>query len=187
MRWTLYIDVDDTFLLHQKPVHNTGSFFRWCVEHFDVKWMTRWCPDGKMDKSQISYLAPILGIEPERFKDFENPLGFKWCKTEAVDWEGKPFVWVENTLFPHEVPRMTERMIKYFGNLDRFYETNLHYWDLTPDEPQAANGPENAIWRTWKKLAQDFKIKRPLEGLAPSEIASLKATGMFWEFYPEGE
>lgn len=174
MRWILYIDVDDTLLLHQKPVHNTAAFFQWCDKHFDVKWMTRWCPDGKMTPSQISYLAPILGIEPEDFKRFENPLKFAWCKTEAVDWEGRqPFIWVENTLFPHEVPRMTERMIKYFGNLDRFYETNLHYWDLTPNEPQAAAGPENAIWRTWKKLAQDFKIKRPIEGLAPSEIASV--------------
>lgn len=181
MKHTMYLDIDDTILLHQKPVHNTKAFFQWCATHFDVRWLTRWCPDGKMDDSHKRYLSPILGVDENDFTQFENPLGFKWCKTEAVDWESnKPFVWVENA----ETPRMIERMTHYFGNTDRFYETNLHYWDLTPNEPQAAHGPENAIWKTWKKLAVDFKIRRPLEALSIVEIEALKKTGMFWELYP---
>jgi hypothetical protein len=159
MRWTLYLDLDDTIFIQTNPVHNSAAFFHWCKKHFDIRWLTRWCPDGKMNPDQINYLSKHLNVPKEEFPKFNNPLGFKWSKTEAVDWAGnKPWIWVENDLFPHEKPLMETMMKNYFGNEEHFYRTNLHYWDLTPNEPQAANGPENAIYRTWTKIAKDFKL-----------------------------
>jgi hypothetical protein len=145
----LYLDLDETILWNGEPVHNAKAFFLWCAEHFEIRWLTRWIPSGKMDE----YQAKTLWLRFERqihwreFQKWDNPKSFWNFKNEAVDFdETRPWVWVENRLDAHE-----DFLLAKSGHYSKFYVT-----DLRDDEDP--HGPENAVARTWKRLSEDFNI-----------------------------
>lgn len=110
-----YLDVDDTIIRHPAPADSIAApgadeFLRFLGRHFEVRWLTRWCPGGRMRDDQLVYLAELLRLSEEELRPIANPASFvdgeppegmpvKW---RALDWraieEGRPFVWIENAL-----------------------------------------------------------------------------------------
>ena len=108
-----YLDVDDTILRHPSAGETAAApgaaeFLRFLARHFEVRWLTRWCPGGIMRPAQLSQLARHLGLpvpdldgfrNPCTFEDLETPDGYP-SKWRALDWDaiaaGRPFVWIEN-------------------------------------------------------------------------------------------
>ncbi len=114
-----YLDVDDT-ILRRPPGKETvaapgaADFLRFLTRHFEVRWLTRWCPGGIMRPAQLAQLERHLALpaarlkairNPCRFEDLETPDGFP-VKWRALDWDaiaaGRPFVWIENYLTPED-------------------------------------------------------------------------------------
>ena len=145
----MYLDLDDTILLEGRPLVNSASFFQWCVKHFEVRWLTRWCPGGILSDSQTGYLSDKLKVSKETIMICSNPKSFHYVKTDAIDWETtRPWAWVENNL-NEQFPQDYQYMMKLGGKL-HYYETSLH---------KNPNQPDNAISQTWKRLAIDFNIQ----------------------------
>ncbi len=127
-----YLDVDDTILCHPAPGASLPApgiieFLRFLSEHFEVRWLTRWCPGGRMREDQLTSLAECLGmradelrgiVNPGAFEDAEPPEGMP-AKWRALDWpaieRGRPFVWIENALPPEDRAVLAAR-----GLLDRW-------------------------------------------------------------------
>ena len=182
----MYLDLDETILLYGEPVHNTVSFFHWVLQHFEVRWLTRWCPSGTMNESQVEYLVKLLKCTPEDILQCNNPKPFRSSKAEAIDWEtDRDWVWVENDLnsaFPEDGLGFLAQIGKLPKNWrsgkygvetrktqirhPNYYQTDLCYWDgkgfygtwrmhLNVDKPN------NAIAKTWKKLAKRFNLPGP--------------------------
>jgi len=149
MKPILYLDLDDTILINGMPVHNSQAFFEWIVEHFEMRWLTAWIPDGVMNDYQAKVLSKRFDgkIGMREFQKYHNPRGFENSKIEGIDFEEtRPWVWVEN----RPSTREAEDLIKS-GFRDRFYLT-----DLRENDPHAVDNP---IAITWAKLKRDFKIK----------------------------
>jgi hypothetical protein len=149
VRPILYLDLDETILWQGQPVHNAKAFFEWCTTHFEVRWLTRWIPSGIMDDYQATILSARFNkeIHWHEFQKYNNPKSFFNFKNEAVDLdEERPWVWVENRLDSHE-----DRLLRESGHYHKYYLT-----DLVLDEDP--HGLDNAVARTWKKLAIAFDL-----------------------------
>lgn len=125
-----YLDVDDTILRHPSPGESlpppgVADFLRFLARNFEVRWLTRWCPGGRMREDQLALLSGQLGIPADELRSFVNPGAFidghvgtpaKW---PALDWHaidrGRPFVWIENALGPEDRAVLQQR-----GLLHRF-------------------------------------------------------------------
>ncbi len=114
-----YLDVDDTIL--RRPAGGAvvaapgaADFLRVLGRHFEVRWLTRWCPGGRMRPDQLRQLERYLSLptaelerirNPCRFVD-EEPAGAFPVKWRALDWDaievGRPFVWIENYITPED-------------------------------------------------------------------------------------
>ncbi len=140
-----YLDVDDTILRHppgEESVAAPGAadFLRFLARHFEVRWLTRWCPGGTMRPEQLANLARHLTVpaaelqairNPCQFEDLETPDGFP-VKWRALDWDaiaaGRPFVWIENYL-----TREDEAVLARHGLLDSYI-----HCDVTADPGRLA-------------------------------------------------
>ena len=109
MRPVLYLDLDDTLIAW--PDGRRGSprgarggreFLCWALERYEVRWLTTWCPDGRMDAKLLRDLGRMLGLAPE---SLERIRGLDWsgsgCKLDGIAWMehvvlGRPFVWLED-------------------------------------------------------------------------------------------
>jgi hypothetical protein len=123
-RPVMYLDVDDTLLTYHKSawvgvpliasadqiVAAPGAcdFLIWALEHFEVRWLTCWCPSGAMHSNAAARLGKALGIDPDVLVAIR---GIPWIthgldKTNGIDWPefhaGRPFVWVEDEILPSE-------------------------------------------------------------------------------------
>ncbi len=127
-----YLDVDDTLLRHPAPdlslpAPGVAHFLRFLADHFEVRWLTRWCPGGRMREDQLALLERQLGIGADELRCIANPGAFvdeqgapaapaKW---RALDWvaieHGRPFVWIENAITPEDRAILEAR-----GLLDRW-------------------------------------------------------------------
>ncbi len=168
MKPLCFLDLDDTILLHRKPVHNTVAFFLWLKEHFEIRWLTRWCPDGHMPIQNVAYLSALLGVE---VGCLDNPKSFWRSKAEAIDWDtDREWVWVENDLFS-QFPEdgyglqtengkqpLDRRSANRNSNRRNYYQTDLSLWTGSGwIDALDANEPNNAIARTWKALEKRFQ------------------------------
>ncbi len=127
-----YLDVDETILRHPASdislaPPNIGPFLRFLAAHFEVRWLTRWCPGGRMREDQLALLEGHLGVTADELRCIANPGAFvddhgpqgtpaKW---RALDWEaierGRRFVWIENAITRDDLAVLQAR-----GLLDRW-------------------------------------------------------------------
>ncbi len=123
------LDVDDTILRHPAaelslPAPGVAAFLRFLARHFEVRWLTRWCPGGRMRDDQVALLVRHLGLGADELRCITNPGAFvdepaTWgaagspAKWPALDWpaiaRGRPFVWIENALTPEDRAVLTAR------------------------------------------------------------------------------
>jgi hypothetical protein len=102
----LYLDIDDTLLSwasgEPRAVPGAGRFVTRALERFEVRWLSRWCPDGRMPERLLLDLAKMLGIAPACLRAIrgciwdENGIkvdGITWLEHVALDRE---FLWIEN-------------------------------------------------------------------------------------------
>lgn len=98
--------MDDTLLTY----HGTGEpraapgapeFLRWAVERFVVRWLTSWCPEGRLPERKVRGLCVYTGLEPELVRGIR---GLDWSfgsKLDGIAWVehlvlGRPFLWIED-------------------------------------------------------------------------------------------
>lgn len=155
-----YLDVDDTILRHPAPdislpPPDVGRFLRFLAAHFEVRWLTRWCPGGRMTPEQLASLEGFLEypaadleriVNPCTFQDDAPPQGFP-VKWRGLDWAaieaGRPFVWIENYLTPAD-----RGVLEEHGLLDCFI-----HCDVTADPGRLA--------QVRRQLEQSFGLTRP--------------------------
>lgn len=131
-----YLDVDDTILRHPPGEPSAGApgaaeFLRFLARHFEVRWLTRWCPGGRMTVEQLAGLETLLDVpaaelerivNPCTFEDNAPPKGFP-VKWRALDWAaieaGRPFVWIENHITAEDRRVLEERdLLECFVHCD---------------------------------------------------------------------
>jgi len=151
----LYLDVDDTLLIWQRTTDGTdgvsgfaapraAEFIRWAVEHFEVRWLTMWCPPGTLDQHSADELEYRFNkrISAQEFMAIRNPMKFEaGLKTDAIDFDDPlPWVWVEDDIMLTE-----EQLLRRKHLYDNFYPTNV---SIDPTRLQL----------TWQKLAHRFML-----------------------------
>jgi hypothetical protein len=144
----MYLDCDDTLLVWTNKIPGfaapmAAEFVKWSMEHFEIRWLTMWCPGGRMNQQGCEELSYRFGstIHPDVFRSFCNPRRFISKKTDAIDFdEPRPWVWVEDgMLYP-------EKMEMYSRRADNnFYPTNV-------------SNNVVMIQSTWRKLAKRFNL-----------------------------
>lgn len=105
-RPVLYLDLDDTLVSWAtgQPVAAPAAapFVTWALQHFEVRWLTTWCPDGEMPDGLLHDLARLLRLPVETLGRIR---GIDWaasgCKLDGIAWLehrvlGRPFAWVED-------------------------------------------------------------------------------------------
>lgn len=146
----LYLDVDDTLLVFTTEHPGiaaplAGDFLRWAMQHFEVRWLTAWCPSGEMRPQPFRRLMLLLGIKGEdafrAARDVDNPMGWQSSKTEAIDWnDPRPWAWVEDELLDREREVLVVREA-----LDNFITANV-------------SRDPTALCRAWRALADRFEL-----------------------------
>lgn len=102
----LYLDLDDTLVSwadgNPRPATGGREFLLWALSRFEVRWLTTWCPDGRMPEERIADLSRIFGLSPEAFAQIR---GFAWdgtgSKLNGIAWLEhlvleRPFIWLED-------------------------------------------------------------------------------------------
>jgi hypothetical protein len=105
-RPVLYLDIDDTLLTyrHGWPEAAPGAheFLLWALEHFEIRWLTRWCPGGEMEDTLLGELRKMIPLEQETAGAIR---GFSWefsnSKLDGIAWLEhsvleRPFLWLED-------------------------------------------------------------------------------------------
>ncbi len=132
-----YLDVDDTILRHPpgqacSAAPGAADFLRVLARHFEVRWLTRWCPGGRMRPDQLALLEKYIDIPAAELRRIVNPCTFEDrvppgefpVKWRALDWAaieaGRPFVWIENYITPED-----RRVLEERGLLDRFIHCDV--------------------------------------------------------------
>lgn len=144
----LYLDVDDTLIVWTDNVLGFGApraadFINWALEHFEIRWLTMWCPSGTLRMDGAAELSYRLNgkISPDVFKNITNPKGFINQKTEAIDFDDpRPWVWVEDTLLTKERMLLEDRHLA-----NNFYKTDVTHNIV-------------ALQKTWRLLAERFEL-----------------------------
>ena len=144
----MYLDCDDTLLIHTRDVRGfpaplAAEFVHWALEHFEVRWLTMWCPSGRLQPHGAAELAYRFDnrVTAETFLDIHNPKSFRHDKTEGVDFDDpRPWVWVEDGLAVVEYEELQRRKMN-----NRFFRTNV-----------STNC--TALQATWRKLAKQFNL-----------------------------
>lgn len=105
-RPVLYLDLDDTLISyasgHPRAAPGAREFLLWALEHYEVRWLTKWCPTGEMQEWLLADLCKILRIETalvERLRGFDWE--FSASKVDGIAWLEhlvleRPFLWIED-------------------------------------------------------------------------------------------
>lgn len=144
----LYLDVDDTLLVWTnehggRAAPKAKEFIEWADQHLEVRWLTAWCPSGKMQRARAEELAEKFShkVPPEFFERFTNPKHWIDEKTKAVDFnDPRPWVWVEDRLLTTETKFMQDN--RY---IDNFYACNV-------------TTNRMVLQSVWRKLAKKFDL-----------------------------
>lgn len=130
-RPVLYLDLDDTVVSwaggrpHAAP--HAREFVAWALERFEVRWLTRWCPDGEMGEKLLGDLARMLDLDVLRFADVR---GTEWdpggSKANGIAWLehtvlGRPFVWLEDE---HGFAERERAILDAHGFLESYWHCN---------------------------------------------------------------
>lgn len=102
----LYLDIDDTLLSwatgEPRPVAGSEGFLRWAMGRFEVRWLTKWCPTGRMSEDLLADLSKMVGVDIPGLRSIP---GCSWeetgIKADGIAWMehtvlGREFAWVEN-------------------------------------------------------------------------------------------
>jgi hypothetical protein len=135
MRPVLYLDLDDTLVAwpegrggSPRGADGAGDFLRWALERCEVRWLTTWCPGGRMPSSLLSDLARLVEVPREALADIR---GIDWsgsrCKLDGVAWlehvvMRRPFLWVEDEYGFGERER---RFLEAHGMTGRYRHVNV--------------------------------------------------------------
>lgn len=108
-RPVLYLDIDDTLVRYPdgrgggpRPASGAPEFLAWALRRYEVRWLTRWCPTGRMRTDQIRAFCKMLDADPEVVRRIR---GLDWAhsetKLDGIAWLehvvlGRPFLWVED-------------------------------------------------------------------------------------------
>jgi hypothetical protein len=105
-RPVLYLDLDDTVISWEggspHAALGAGEFVRWALAHFEVRWLTTWCPGGEMDEKLLTDLGKMLSLPVDELREIR---GGEWdregSKLNGVAWLehvvlGRSFVWLED-------------------------------------------------------------------------------------------
>jgi len=106
-RPVVYLDIDDVLIRwdghHRESAPHAATFMRFLLQHFEVRWITSWCPGGTMREDRLVRLAEILDMETGELRAVRNPRAFPPepfgmpPKYLAVDFEeARPWFWVED-------------------------------------------------------------------------------------------
>lgn len=165
MKPILYLDVDDTLLGYPGGKVGAGvpEFIRWATAHFEVRWLTMWCPSGDMrlpaDGAAHWILARRLKITDDEVLAIINPHPFPvWGfrvhgsyrdKSESIramlaEMPDREWVWVED---PH-LEYAERDFLAAPENAQNYYETSTSHDPL-------------AVLKTWAALAERFQLPAP--------------------------
>lgn len=104
----LYMDIDDTLLRYpggaEGPVPAPGAveFVAWAFEHFEVRWLTRWCRNGRMSDDLVRSFCKMFRVDA---KVVQRVKGLDWSETDnkldGITWLEhvvleRPFLWIED-------------------------------------------------------------------------------------------
>lgn len=128
----LYLDLDDTIISwasgrpHAAP--GAREFILWALDHFEVRWLTTWCPNGEMEDRLLHDLCTMLDLSPDRLRHIR---GFDWemadSKLNGIAWLEhlvleRPFVWLEDDYGMRERERS---LLSRHGLLDSYCCCNV--------------------------------------------------------------
>lgn len=150
----MFLDIDDTLLIWGEiggfAAPGAVEFMRWAVQHWEVRWLTMWCPSGRLEPHGAAELSYRFGhqLPPEFFQAIVNPHGwFREKRRSISDAElTRHWVWVEDGLHFSLGPYR-----------HRFYQCNV------TEDPLA-------LQKTWLRLAERFDLPRPPEPWAERPI-----------------
>lgn len=105
----LYLDIDDTLVGYPdgrrggpRPASGAPEFLAWALRRFEVRWLTRWCPTGRMRDDQVRAFSKMLRVEADVVRRIR---GLDWTcsetKLDGIAWLehvvlGRPFLWIED-------------------------------------------------------------------------------------------
>jgi hypothetical protein len=128
----LYLDIDDTLISWEggEPHAAVGArdFFLWILDHFEIRWLTTWCPNGTMGEKLLRDLASMIKVPVHTLREIH---GCGWDMTETklngIAWlehlvQGRPFVWLEDDFGFTERERT---FLDAHGFLDRYLHCNV--------------------------------------------------------------
>jgi hypothetical protein len=131
-RPVLYLDLDDTLISWEggRPHAAPGAreFLLWALGHYEVRWLTTWCPDGEMEERLLGSLSRMVEIPMD---DLRRVRGFDWdfrrCKLDGIAWLEhlvleRPFLWVEDD---YGFGEREVRFLHEHGLLDRYRRVNV--------------------------------------------------------------
>lgn len=132
VRPVLYLDLDDTLIRweHGRPSGAPGAheFLLWALQHFEVRWLTTWCPGGDMEQGLFQDLCKLLRMPPDQIHHIR---GGDWTETASklngLLWLehlvlGRPFFWVEDE---NGVGERERRVLAEQGLLDCYVHVNV--------------------------------------------------------------
>lgn len=159
MKPVMYLDIDDVLLDWSGPwpraAPGARDFLLWALRNFEVRWLTYWCPDGRLGWDDARELGKLLGVPSEMLLKIE---GLNWqsgavapilgvhSKLDGIAWLehlvlGRPCVWVED-----------ETLIVPLGYDKKLRELGLEQcW-----RPVNTSRNPHALIRLHRELMQEF-------------------------------
>ena len=113
MKPICYLDVDDTLIMFPlrypvgyriRTAPGTWELIKFLNKHYEVRWLTCWCPSGIMSRKRAERLADYFendDVDVDLLCSFANPKRFMNDKTDAIDFS-REFIWIEDGLLPVE-------------------------------------------------------------------------------------
>jgi hypothetical protein len=153
-RTVLYLDVDDTLIdwsdwLRPRAARGAKDFLLWAMDHYEVRWLTYWAPEGRMEEDRLEQLSEILDVDTNVLRRIGGR-DWSWSmdKKDGIRWKeaavGRPFVWVEDD---GEVGDNLRRKLERLGLLHCYRECNV-----TRDK--------DALVRVHEELRGEWKLQR---------------------------
>lgn len=132
MKPVMYLDIDDVLLdwsrggLNPRAALGAREFLLWAIDNYEVRWLTYWAPNGRLDPDDVGVLARTLQVPPSVLHEIRGldwsggstPVWGVHTKLDGIAWVehlamGRPFVWVEDETVI--VPQGLDRTLRAMG------------------------------------------------------------------------